>query len=192
MRKSVFITGATGFIGKVLVRRLVAKGAYKITALVRHVPERNSNDLNWVVGDLLDSKTYHSSLRNVGAVIHLAATTGKASPYEHELTNVEGTRRLLEAAKAAGVQRFVYISTIAVTFPDQRWYPYAQTKKSGGKLGAGKRHSKHYLATHNRTGCGLTDLALAQPLREPTHYPRARRWTSSGSAHFCYRSGVWH
>jgi nucleoside-diphosphate-sugar epimerase len=134
MSESVFITGATGFIGKALLRRLVAAGTYSITALVRHVPEQKSNEPNWVIGDLLDCKTYKSSLRNIDVVIHLAATTGKASPYEHELTNVEGTRKLLEAAKTAGVQRFVHISTIAVTFPDQRWYPYARTKKRAETL----------------------------------------------------------
>ena len=129
MSESVFVTGATGFIGKALVRRLLAAGTYSIKALVRHVPEHKSNDLSWVGGNLLDAKTYQSSLRNVDTVIHLAAATGRASRYEHELTNVEGTRRLLEAAQSAGVQRFVHISTIAVTFRDQRWCPYARTKK---------------------------------------------------------------
>jgi nucleoside-diphosphate-sugar epimerase len=134
MSESVFITGATGFIGRALIRRLVAAGTYNITALARHVPELQPNEANWVVGDLLDSRTYQSSLRRVDTVIHLAARTGKASPHEHELINVEGTRKLLEAAKAAGVQRFVHMSTIAVTFPDQRWYPYAQTKKRAEAL----------------------------------------------------------
>jgi len=134
MSESVFITGATGFIGKALIRRLIAAGTYSITALVRHVPEQKSNEPNWIVGDLLDSKTYQSSLRNFDAVIHLAATTGKASPYEHELTNVEGTRKLLEAAKTAGVQRFVYVSTVTVTFPDRRWHSYARTKKRAETL----------------------------------------------------------
>jgi nucleoside-diphosphate-sugar epimerase len=134
MRKSVFITGATGFIGRALVCSLVATGKYDITALVRHAPDRKSNELKWVVGDLLDPVTYQSSLQNVHTVIHLAAATGSASRYEHELINVEGTRKLLEAAKTAAVHRLIYISTIVVTFSDQRWYPYAQTKKRAEAL----------------------------------------------------------
>src|SRR5262249_54912051 len=57
-----------------------------------------------------------------------------ASRHEHELTNVVGTRKLLDAAKIAGVNGFIYISSIAVKFSDQRWYPYAQTKKRAEAL----------------------------------------------------------
>ena len=134
MRESVFITGATGFIGRALVRSLLATGKYDITALVRHAPDRKSDELKWLVGNLLDPVSYQSSLQDIRTVIHLAAATGSASRREHELINIEGTRKLLEAAKIAGVHAFIYISTIAVTFSDQRWYPYAQTKKKAEAL----------------------------------------------------------
>jgi nucleoside-diphosphate-sugar epimerase len=134
MRESVFITGATGFIGGALVRRLVASGRYDVTALVRQEPVQKSNKVNWTIGDLLDPEAYRSKLENTDTVIHLAAATGNASRYEHELTNVEGTRRLLETAKSAGVKALVHMSTMAVTYPDQRWYHYAQTKKRAESL----------------------------------------------------------
>src|SRR5262249_52225695 len=84
--------------------------------------------LDFVVGDLCDAETYRLSLEGVDTVIHLAALTGKAVPSDYERTNVAGTKSLLWACKEAGVGRFVHASTIATSYPDQRYYPYAQSK----------------------------------------------------------------
>jgi NADH dehydrogenase len=67
-------------------------------------------------------------------VLHLAAVTGKAAPETFHRTNVIGTRALLAAARAADVRRFIFVSTIAVTFPDTRRYPYAQSKIEAERL----------------------------------------------------------
>lgn len=137
MVSRIFITGATGFIGKALLERLLASGGWQIKALARRVPEAGADDSSgtaWIAGDLLNPESYRAGLENVDTVVHLAASTGKASPSEHESTNVEGTRRLLAAAKAAGVRQFLHVSTIAAAYPDQRWYPYAQSKLRAEEL----------------------------------------------------------
>jgi NADH dehydrogenase len=61
-------------------------------------------------------------------VLHLAAVTGKAAPADYQRGNVETTRALLGACDRAGVSRFVFVSTIAATFADRRFYPYAESK----------------------------------------------------------------
>lgn len=129
MSEILFITGSCGFIGKALVSRLLATGLWQIRVLIRR-PTGQGNNLysGQVVGDLCDVEAYRSSLKGVDTVIHLAAITGKATPREYEQTNFEGTRILLQACKAVGVKRLLHVSTIAATYPDQRYYPYAQSK----------------------------------------------------------------
>ena len=132
----LFVTGASGFIGKVLVRDLLATGRWRVRALTRSIEyrEQSPNRLTFIFGSLSDPVTYRSSLQGVHTVIHLAAVTGKAAPNEYEQTNVEGTKYLLGACNDAGVRRFLYVSTIAATYPDQRYYPYAQSKSRAEAL----------------------------------------------------------
>jgi nucleoside-diphosphate-sugar epimerase len=124
----LFITGSRGFIGKALVSRLLATGLWQIRVLVRRPVVGDNPASRLVVGDLCDAETYRSSLEGVDTVIHLAALTGKAAPCDYERTNVEGTKILLQACKDVGVRRFLHVSTIAAAYPDQRYYPYAQSK----------------------------------------------------------------
>jgi nucleoside-diphosphate-sugar epimerase len=81
-----------------------------------------------VRADLAEPATYRDALTGAQTVVHVAATTGKARPAVYERNNVQATRALLEASAAAGVARFVFISSIAAAFPDRRYYPYAESK----------------------------------------------------------------
>jgi NADH dehydrogenase len=64
-------------------------------------------------------------------VIHLAAVTGKAMPEEYFKVNAKGTQFLIEQCQKARVRNFLYISTIAVKYPDKSHYHYAQSKELG-------------------------------------------------------------
>jgi nucleoside-diphosphate-sugar epimerase len=131
MVQRIFVTGASGFVGQEFLRRCRGSGGGQITVLTRQLlPDDPSRlgSVTQVVGDLLDPDAYRSALAGCEVVVHLAATTGRASAAEHARVNVEGTRVLLEACKAAGVSRILYISTVAAGFADQSYYPYAQTK----------------------------------------------------------------
>jgi NADH dehydrogenase len=85
-------------------------------------------------GDLLGPASYEPRLAGVDVVVHLAALTGKAAPAEYTRVNVEGTSALLGAARRAGVGRFLFCSTIAVTFSDRRRYFYAESKLAAERL----------------------------------------------------------
>jgi len=110
------VTGATGHIGNVLVRELLARGE-KVRALILPNESRtplNGLDVEAVEGDVLDLDSVFRSLRGVRSIFHLAGVISimpGANPLVRRV-NVEGTRNLLRAAKEADIQKFVYTSSI--------------------------------------------------------------------------------
>jgi len=131
MAQSLLVTGGTGFIGRALVSRLTASREYSVKLLTRRATPEFDTALHppiQIVGDLLDSSTYQKEIEGCDVVVHLAAATGRAAPREYTRVNVAGTRTLLNACKAAGVRKFLHVSTIAAGYADQSYYPYAKTK----------------------------------------------------------------
>jgi dihydroflavonol-4-reductase len=110
------VTGATGHIGNVLVRRLLARGE-KVRALILPRESRaplNGLDVDAVEGDVLDLDVVFKSLRGIRGIFHLAGIIS-IMPGNDPIVrrvNVEGTKNLLKAAYEAGIQRFVYTSSI--------------------------------------------------------------------------------
>lgn len=125
---NLLVTGAGGFAGRRLVRRLRAAG-HAVTGLDRSLPPAAEPAAQRLCADLNAPQDYASALRGVDTVLHLAAATGKATPEEHFRSNANGTECLVEQCRAAGVARLLFVSTIAVKFPDKRRYPYAQAKE---------------------------------------------------------------
>jgi len=112
----VFVTGATGFVGSALARRLVKRGD-RVVALVREGSDiRNllGLDVETAKGDLADPDSLKRAMRGCEAVFHAAAEYTLWSPEPNRLykTNVEGTVNVLSAARDAGVSRAVYTSTV--------------------------------------------------------------------------------
>jgi nucleoside-diphosphate-sugar epimerase len=87
-----------------------------------------------VQGDLLDPDSYRDALATCDTVVHLAAATGNASREQHHRVNAEGAGVVVEAARRAGVTRFLFVSSVAVSFPDLTGYHYAQAKARGETL----------------------------------------------------------
>lgn len=116
----VLVTGASGFVGWELCSRLHKEGNEVIGALRRGTSVLPSGVERRVVGYMNGTTQWDSSIRDVAAVIHLAARTHiiddrSADPLaEYRRVNVEGTRRLAYEAAKAGVKRFVFLSSIKV------------------------------------------------------------------------------
>jgi dihydroflavonol-4-reductase len=111
--KPILVTGATGFIGWHVARVLSERGN-AVRALVRPQSKLRELDIEPVTGDLRDSESLRRAVASCGVVYHVAAdyrlwARDSGPMYE---SNVEGTRNLLEAARAAGVERVVYTSTV--------------------------------------------------------------------------------
>ncbi|HEU0197109.1 MAG TPA: hopanoid-associated sugar epimerase [Nevskiaceae bacterium] len=111
------VTGATGFVGSAVARRAAAGGA-QLRVLVRADSDRRNLaglDAEVVEGDLTDAASLRRACTGCDALFHVAADYRLWVPHPAEIyrTNVDGTRALLEAARAAGVQRVVYTSSVA-------------------------------------------------------------------------------
>ncbi len=132
---TTLITGATGFVGSHLTRLLAARGE-AVRILVR--PSSRMDALTGVAfervtGDLRDRRSLEAALAGVRRVFHVAADyrLWAADPAEIYQSNVEGTRNLLEVAARAGVEKFVYTSTVAtIAVPRDGDLPNEETHAS--------------------------------------------------------------
>jgi len=111
------VTGATGFVGAAVARALSAAG-WQVRVLARSGSNRsNLQSPAWEVveGDLADSRSLERALEGCTGLFHAAADyrLGARDPTQLYRTNVEGTRRILSAARTAGVTRIVYTSSVA-------------------------------------------------------------------------------
>ncbi len=116
----ILVTGATGVVGPRVVAALHGAG-YPVRALSRRQPPPGllPPSVQVIMGDITDPRTVAQAVAGCVGVVHLAALLHVVDPPaylqpRYTEINVEGTRSLVQAAQAAGVQRLVYASTIAV------------------------------------------------------------------------------
>jgi dihydroflavonol-4-reductase len=111
------VTGATGFVGAAVARALLREG-WEVRALARKGSDRRNLQriaVEVVEGDLNDAASLSAAVAGCEALFHVAADyrLGAFDPRELYRTNVDGTRNILNAARAAGVRRVVYTSSVA-------------------------------------------------------------------------------
>jgi len=118
--KPVLVTGASGFVGWHVARLLIDRG-HKVRALVRPNSRVPDLEVERVTGDLRDPASLAEAAKNCEVVYHIAADYRLWSKHPEELyrSNLDGTRNMLAAAEAAGVERVVYTSTVGcIGMPD--------------------------------------------------------------------------
>jgi len=113
--KPALVTGATGFVGWHVARCLLERGR-RVRALVRPGSQVRELELETVTGDLRDPASVERAVSGCGVVFHVAADYRLWAPDPAEMfrSNVEGARNVLQAARACGVERVVYTSTVGV------------------------------------------------------------------------------
>ncbi|MBF5000018.1 NAD-dependent epimerase/dehydratase family protein [Nocardia sp. BSTN01] len=152
------VTGASGFLGGALVRRLVREGGHEVTVLAR----RTSNlgdlpDLDGVrvaFGDLTDESSLESACAGVDVVFHSAARVDeRGTRAQFRAENLRATEVLLRAARAAGATRFVFISS-----------PSALMDRDGGDqidIDESVPYPRHYLNFYSETKAAAERAVLA-------------------------------
>ena len=110
------VTGATGLLGSHIVEQL-RKRYLPVRVLVRPGSDRTwleTQDVEFVEGDITDPSSLAKACQGVDAVYHSAAKVGDWGPWEDfQRITIDGTRNIVDAAIAAGVRRFVHISSIS-------------------------------------------------------------------------------
>ena len=132
-RRRVIVTGATGFVGKALTDRLHNEARFVVSAAVRFESKAIDEGIKQcVLGDFMPGTDWGAALRGVEVVVHLAARVHlmrdtAADPLKEFLhINTDGTLNLAGQAAAAGVDRFIYLSSIKVNGEaTHHGYPFA-------------------------------------------------------------------
>lgn len=117
----ILVTGATGFIGEKLVKRLAMKG-YGVRALYRskdRINQSNHPNIQYMKGDLLDIKSLEPAVEGCHAIIHLAAyaKVWAKDPGIYYRINVEGTENVVKLAKKYRVDKLILTSSAGVFGP---------------------------------------------------------------------------
>ena len=121
------ITGSTGFVGSAVLDMAVADGR-SVRALARSVPDDRRDAVDWVKGDLANRDALAQLVEGADAVIHIAGLTNTHDLTQFDAVNVLGTQTLMEATRAAGVKRFVFVSSLSAREPKLSAYGASKAK----------------------------------------------------------------
>jgi uncharacterized protein YbjT (DUF2867 family) len=131
--RNVFVTGATGYLGRPLVARLLARG-HVVRALVRPGSERRlPHGAAAVLGDALRAEIFAAAIRPADTLVHLVGTPrpSPAKAAEFWAVDLPSVRAAVEAARAAGVRHLIYVS---VAHPAPVMHAYLAARREGERL----------------------------------------------------------
>jgi len=116
----VALTGGTGFVGQAVIDRAREAGIGLNALTRREQPARAG--IGWVPGDLADKAALGALVRGTEAVIHVAGVVNAPDAAGFEEGNVAGTAAMIDAARAEGIGRFVFVSSLSAREPQLSAY----------------------------------------------------------------------
>ena len=115
--RTALVTGGGGFVGKAIVKELIALGVETRVVGRHHYPEIDQLGGECVIGDICDAEIMSGATKGVDIVFHVAALAGIWGPWkEYYLSNVVGTETVVESCRKNSVPMLVYTSTPSVVF----------------------------------------------------------------------------
>lgn len=120
----IAVTGGTGFVGSHLIEHALAEG-HQLRALTRR-PQPDRAGVTWVEGALGNPDSMAALVRGTDAVLHIAGVINAPDRAGFAAGNIEGTRVLIAAAEAAGIRRFVQVSSLTAREPDLSFYGWSK------------------------------------------------------------------
>jgi uncharacterized protein YbjT (DUF2867 family) len=140
----IFLTGATGFVGKTLLQRLLKEG-HAVRASLRGLGHgarlvqsfHNIGDFRWIFGDVVSGQGLDTEMEECDAVIHLVGIIVEKGSNTFENVHHLGTRHVVEAAKKTGIKRFVQMSAVGVRpdgvsdYQTSKWRGEEEVRRSG-------------------------------------------------------------
>jgi len=162
----ILVTGGGGFLGRYVVKKLLAKG-YRVRVLGRsEQPDLKEAGVDVIQGDIRDATLVRAAARGVDVVQHIAAKAGVWGPWdEYYQVNVVGTRNVLNACKELGIKRLVYTSTPSVVFNGEAFQGICENQPYGENWLCHYAHTKmiaekEVLTANDPDGSGLRTIAL--------------------------------
>ena len=162
----VLVTGGAGYIGSVLVDRLISEGhqVNVIDDLSNGFTDNVHKDAVFIEGSILDNNALSKALNGVEAVLHLAAKIrveeGESNPELYKKVNVDGTLNLLKLCKEKGIKKFVFASTAAV-YGNPEDFPVTEKSIEApvNVYGKTKLEIDNYL-TQNAASFGISSISF--------------------------------
>jgi uncharacterized protein YbjT (DUF2867 family) len=155
----LLLTGATGLVGRPLLRRLTAAGE-PVRCLVRD-PRRLGADrvrVQIALGDLADPPSFRNAMRGVRVVVHLAGAIRDQPNGSIEELNGIATWRMVQAAERAGVEHFVFASALGAVSHDRTRYLRSKALAERAVLASDVRHTVFAPSLYYAPGDALLTL----------------------------------
>lgn len=126
MTGTLAVTGATGFVGKITTAIAVAYG-WQLRALTRR-PQPAQEGVTWVAGALDRPEALATLVAGADAVLHIAGVVNAPNRAGFAAGNIDGTRAVIDAARATDVRRFVHVSSLSARLPDLSDYGWSKAE----------------------------------------------------------------
>lgn len=126
MQPTLAMTGATGFVGRATLRQAVEAG-WHVRALTRRAQEARDG-VTWIAGALDRPDSLAEMAAGADALLHIAGVVNVPTRAAFEAGNVVATANVVEAARGAGVRRFVHVSSLAAREPGLSHYGWSKAR----------------------------------------------------------------